>query len=142
MQRGNVLVEFALGWSLLWLIFGGIYHYGYSFYMYNMLQTSVANAAELASQLNYDSAATDTFASQIQNLAVYGDPSATTGTPLVPGLSSSNVNVSVTLSNGIPVDVTVKIVNFSFSTIFSIVPFDGKPRVTVAYRGQVTCSTC
>ena len=141
-QRGNVIVEFALGWSLIWLLFSGLYHYGYSFYVYNMLQTSVANAAQLASQLNYDTSATETFTSQIQSMSLYGDPSATSGTPLVPGLSGSNIAVTITLSNSVPTDVTVDIVNFSFSTIFNTVTLNGKPRVTVAYRGQVTCSTC
>ena len=141
-QRGNVLVEFALSWSLIWLLFSGLYHYGYSFCMYNMLQTSVANAAQLASQLDYDTSATSNFTSQIKSMALYGDPSAASGTLLVPGLGSANVAVNVTLSSGVPTDITVDIVNFSFSTIFNTVSLNGKPRVTVAYRGQVTCSAC
>lgn len=141
-RRGNVVVEFALGWSLLWLLFSGIYHYGYSFYIYNLLQTTVANSAQLASQLNYDTASTASFATRVKNMAVYGDPNVSTGNPTVPSLTTANISVNVNLVNSIPTAVTVNIVNYSFSTIFSTMDFGSKPRVTVAYRGQVTCSTC
>ena len=55
-ERGNALLEFALGWSILWALFAGIYQFGYSFYVYNTVLTSVANAAELGSKMTYDTA--------------------------------------------------------------------------------------
>ena len=140
-QGGNAVVEFALGWSILSLLFFGVYHYGYSFYMYNLLQTSVSNASQFAARLDYDTASPNTFTSQIQNFAMYGDPAATVGKKLIPGIAANNVSVNVTLSNSIPIDVTVTVSSFTFSTIFSSTTFT-KPRVTVAYSGHVTCSTC
>ena len=55
-RHGSAVIEFALGWSVLWLLFSGVYQFGYAFYTYNSLLTSVANAAELGSKLDYDTA--------------------------------------------------------------------------------------
>src|ERR1700693_1972417 len=93
-ERGNALLEFALGWSILWALFAGIYQFGYSFYVYNTVLTSVADAAELGSKMTYDTASPSTFTTALQNMVVYGN--TTTGTSsIVPGLSTSNVTVGI-----------------------------------------------
>ena len=46
-ERGSVLVEFAITFFAVWLIFSGVYAFGYAFYVYNRLETAVANAALL-----------------------------------------------------------------------------------------------
>ena len=139
-ERGNAMLEFALGWSILWFLFAGVYQFGYSFYVYNTVLTSVGNAAQLGSKLTYDTANTAQFTTAIQNLVVYGNTTAGT-TPIVPGLSTSNVTVTAT-PVGMPTDVTVTINNFSVAAVFTHFTFNGKPRVTTAYMGQITCSTC
>jgi len=99
-QQGNALLEFAIGWPVLWLIFAGVYEFGYSFYVYNALQLAVANAAELGSQLDYDVGDTGnptSFQAKLQNMVVYGDEAAGTA-PIVPGLTTANVNVAAALS--------------------------------------------
>ena len=50
-ERGNALLEFAVGWTVLWFLFAGVYQFGYAFYVYNVLLTAVANAAELGSKI-------------------------------------------------------------------------------------------
>lgn len=144
-QRGNVLIEFALGWSVLWLLFGGLYQFGYSFFVYNQLQTAVANAAELGSKLDYDISDTGNptrFQQTLQNMVVYGDETAGT-TPIVPGLTTSNVNVLVTLdAQSIPRDITITISNYTYSAIFASFTPLNKPRATTKYFGEVICSTC
>lgn len=144
-ERGSAVIEFALGWTILWLIFSGLFQFGYSFYVYNVLQTAVANAAELGSRIEYDTADTGSptnFQKTLRNMVVYSDETAGT-TPIVPGLTTSNVNVVVTLdAQSIPRDVTVSISNYTISAIFSSFTPVNKPRATTKYIGEVICSTC
>lgn len=140
-ERGNALLEFALGFSLLWALFAGIYQFGYSFYVYNSVMTSVANAAQLGSKMTYDTANTSQFTTALQNMVVYGNTTAGTA-PIVPGLSTSNVNVNVNPQGAIPTDITITINNFTIDAVFTQFTFNGKPRATTVYMGQITCSTC
>jgi Flp pilus assembly protein TadG len=141
-ERGNAVLEFALGWSVLWMIFAGVYQFGYSFYIYNQLMTSVSNAAELGSRMNYDTGDTAAFTTALQNMVLYGDTTAGTST-MVPKLTSSNVNIAVaTDANGIPHDITITITNFKIDGFFQSFTINGKPRATTQYFGQVSCATC
>ena len=140
-ERGNALLEFALGWSILWALFAGIYQFGYSFYVYNTVLTSVANAAELGSKMTYDTASPTTYSNALKNMVVYGDTAAGT-TPIVRGLATSNVTVTVNLAGTIPTDVTITINNFTIDAVFTNFTFNGKPRATTVFMGQVSCSTC
>ena len=140
-ERGNAMLEFALSWSVMSLLFTGVFQYGYSFYSYNQLMSSVSGAAEIASKMQYDTGNPAAYTTAIQNLVLYGDETPKTS-PLVPGLTASNVSVTVNMSNSFPTDVTVKIVNYQINSLFNTWTVNGKPRATVAYLGQVTCSTC
>jgi Flp pilus assembly protein TadG len=141
-ERGNAMLEFAVGWSILWAMFAGIYEIGYAYYVYNVLMTSVADAAELGSKLAYDTASPASYSTALKNMVVYGDE--TTGTkPLVPNLASSNVNVNVSLDTaGMPRDVTVTITGYTINALFASYALTNKPRATTLYFGQITCSTC
>lgn len=93
-ERGNALVEFALVWSVLWALFAGVYQFGYSMYVYNSLMIAASNAAQLGSKLTYDLANPGAFTTAIANMTVYGDTAAGSA-PIVPGLNTANVSVSV-----------------------------------------------
>lgn len=140
-QRGNAIIEFALSWTLLSLLFMGSYQFGYSFYIYNQLMSCAAGAGDLASRLDYDTGDPSSFTTKIQNMVLYGDTTAGT-TTLVPNLTASNVSVSVTTVSSIPTDVTISITNFSINAIFRTFTFSDKPRVTVAYVGHIVCASC
>ena len=140
-ERGNALLEFALGWSILWALFAGIYQFGYSFYVYNTVLTSVANAAEMGSKMTYDTASPTTYSNALKNMVVYGSTTAGT-TPIVRGLATSNVTVTVNLAGTIPSDVTITINNYTIDVVFTTFTFNGKPRATAVFMGQVSCSTC
>ncbi len=141
-QRGNALLEFAVGWWLLWLLFSGVYQIGYAYYAYNMLMTSVANAAEMGSRLGYDNGNTSAYTSALQNMVVYGTETAGTK-PLVPGLTTGMVTVNVTTQGSVsaPRDVTVYISGYTLDALFTKYSLTTKPRATAAYFGQFTCST-
>lgn len=139
--RGNALLEFAIGWTILWFLFSGVYQFGYAFYVYNVLLTQVANAAELGSKLGYDTANPTAYTTALQNMVVYGDETSTGLAAVVPGLTTSKV--SVVLNNvNFPQDVTITITGYSIDAFFTKFSLAGKPRATVAYYGQISCSTC
>ena len=142
-ERGNAVLEFAISWTVLWLIFSGIFQFGYSFYLYNVLQTSVANAAQLGSKMNYDLGNPSTFTTGLKNMVLFGDTTEGSVT-LVPNLKVANVSVFVTADSGsgIPRDITVSIVDFKIDGIFKSFLMVGKPRASMMYSGRVTCAGC
>jgi len=135
------MLEFVIGFSLLWALFVGVYQFGYTFFIYNRLMTAVTNATALGSKLTYDTANASQFSNAVTNMVLYGSTTSGT-TTLLPGLSSSNVSVSVNPRNSMPTNVTVTINNFTINALFRTFSFNGKPTVTMAYIGQITCSTC
>jgi hypothetical protein len=140
-QSGNTIVEFALGIGLLWLLFAGVFQFGYSFYIYNRLQLNVSNAAMYASMTTYDASVPDTFINTIKNMVVYG--TVTEGSKAsVPGLTKANVEIITNPIAGLPTVVTIRIKNYQIASIFAKYMLQDKPRVTTLFIGQVTCSTC
>jgi hypothetical protein len=141
-EHGNAMLEFAVGWSILWLLFSGVYQIGYAYYTYNALLVSTANAVELGSRLGYDTGSPGTYTTALKNMVLYGDETAGTST-VVPKLLASNVNVHVGLdSTGTPRDVTITISGYTINAIFTSYTLPNKPRATALYTGQISCSTC
>lgn len=140
-ERGNAVLEFALGWSVLWMMFSGVYQVGYAFYAYNVLMTSVANAAQLGARLGYDTASPSAYTTKLKNMVVYGDTTAGT-TPVLPNLTTANVNVTMSPAVGTPQDVTVTISSYTINGFFTSYTLNNKPRATMLYYGQISCSTC
>ena len=134
-QRGNSAVEFALGFSLLWACFSGVFQYGYTMYLYNGLQNAVTAGAAYASHLNYCGDKAATFTTNVQQMVVYGDPTVSSGASTVPGLTNSKVNVILTPAS-FPASVTVSVHDFAASALFSNFTFTNKPAVTMMYLGN------
>src|SRR5690348_9147630 len=105
-ERGNAVLEFALSWFILWMVFAGVYQFGYSFYVYNSLLTAVSDAAQLGSRMSYDVDHTDRFTNALTNMVVYGDTQAGAN-PIVANLTRGNVSVDVNPVSGMPTAVTV-----------------------------------
>jgi Flp pilus assembly protein TadG len=136
-RRGNALVEFALGSGILVAAFAGVFQFGYTFLQYNNLQNAVARGARYASLAPYDSATStpsSTFNTAVQNMVLYGQPTAGTS-PVVSGLASSNVNFTVTFANGIPSVMTVSITGYSIQSLFGTQTLTNKPQTAFAYQG-------
>jgi hypothetical protein len=144
-ERGIAALEFALSWAILWLVFSGVYQFGYSFYVYNRLMIAVANAAQLGSRIGYDTANPAAFTTTLQNMVLYADETvpAQNAAPIVTGLTAGVISVNAsTDAQGIPRDVTVTIVSYTIDGLFGKINLNNKPRATALYFGQVTCSTC
>lgn len=134
-----------MSWAILWLVFSGVYQFGYSFYVYDRLMIAVANAAQLGSRIGYDTANPGAFTATLQNMVLYADETAPAqnAAPIVAGLTAGVIGVNVsTDTQGIPRDVTVTIVSYTIDGLFGRITLNNKPRATTLYFGQVTCSTC
>ena len=70
-------------------------------------------------------------------MTVYGDPNAnsSTATPVVNGLTTSNVQLTVTFANGVPSTTAVSITNFQVQSYPVQVTLSGKPYVWFPYLG-------
>lgn len=136
-RSGNAMLEFALGAGILTTVFTGTFQFGYTFYQYNNLTNAVNNGARYASVLLYDGSTStppSSYLNAVRNVVVYGDP-AGGSVPVVPGLATSNVNVAMTFTNGVPTGVTVSISNFTLAAIVGQTTLNTKPQFTYPYIG-------
>ena len=141
-ERGNAMLEFALGWSILWMVFSGLYQIGYAYYLYNVMLESTSNAAVLGSRLAFDTGNSSAFTTALKNVVLYGDETAGTKT-LVPRMTASNVNVNYHPDvNGFPQFVTVNITGYTINALFTSFSLPNKPGATTKYYGQINCSGC
>ncbi|MCU1236160.1 MAG: TadE family protein [Candidatus Solibacter sp.] len=139
-RSGSVMIEFTLSLSFLIPMFLGVWTFGYAFYQYSQLENAVRTGARYASLQTYDSASTtpsSSFLSAVQKTTVYGDPSAntSTATPVVSGLTTSNVQLTVTFASGAPSTMTVSVTNFPLKTYLGSVTLTNKPYVWFPYLG-------
>ncbi len=145
-ERGNALIEFALSFFLIFAVFSGIFQFAYSFYIYNALVTAVREGARYASLKPYESTSTtptDAFRTAVGNMVVYGDANPAQGAkPVVPGLTNSNVALTVTGGGTgtltAPTQMTVAITGFSVDAVFGVWNLTGKPNSTFPYTGILT----
>lgn len=136
-RSGNAMLEFAIGSFVLFFVFSGTFQYGYTFYQYNILEHAVNEGARYASMRTYDSASatpSTAFTTAVKNMVVYGDPTGTVTTPVVPNLTTSNVNLTAGFTNGIPSAMTVTITNYTINAVFGSTTFN-KPTATYPYTG-------
>jgi Flp pilus assembly protein TadG len=152
---GSAMIELAIGSGVLMSVFTAAFQYGYIFYQYNVLYSAIENAARFASTYPYtddcNTPLPSTFSTAVKAMAVYGNPAATSGTPLVPGLTTSNINVqisglgtcgvtwaptAVTVSIGGTDDSGAAISSLKINAVFGSFTATGKPKVAYPYSGQ------
>lgn len=109
-QRGLAMVEFAIGAPLLLLLLLGIGEVGRLLSQYNQLLQGTRDAARYVSSSAMNATLgqidlTTALQGTAKNLLVYGAPSSGS-TPMVPGLSVGQVQVSQVGSEHIQVSVT------------------------------------
>src|SRR5262249_42641939 len=134
---GSAMLEFAIGSGVVIAAFTGTFQFGYSFLQYNNLENAVARGARYASVATYDSPTStpsDAFKTAVKNMVLYGSTTAGT-TPVLPGLAASNVNFTVSFSNGVPGTMTVSITGYSINSVFASATLTNKPQVAYPYAG-------
>ena len=134
------MVEFTLSMMLLMPLFLGGWAFGFTFFQYAQLENAVRAGARYASTVNYDSSTStpsSAFLTAVQNVTVYGDPNANpaTATPVVSGLTTGNVNLTVGFVNGAPASMTVSISNFQVLSYPGKATLNNKPFVSFPYVG-------
>ena len=135
-RDGNMMLEFAIGSGVLIAAFTGTFQFGYSFLQYNNLENAVARGARYASLVPYDSATTTpsaAFLAAVKNMVLYGSPTAGTS-PVLPGLTTGNVNLTVTFTSGVPSAMTVSITGYTINAVVGTATVN-KPKVTYTYQG-------
>ncbi len=139
-QRGSIFIEFALTFLLLVAIFTGTFQIGYAFFAYNTLSNAVRQGSRYASLRPYDSASSTpsaSFNTAVQNFVVYGDPAGGT-TPILRGLTTSNVRLTILTVGSAPVQVTVAITGYTIAAVFANFVLNNKPSCSFPYFGIPT----
>ena len=137
-RSGTAIIEFAIGSGVLMAVFAGTFEFGYTFYIYNNLQTAVNNGAKYASMRTYDSTTSSPsscFQTAVKDMVVFGDPTGTVTTPIAPGLATSNVTVTATFANSVPNQMTVSISSYTINSVFAQFTLTNKPQVTYPFIG-------
>lgn len=145
-RRGNAFVELALCSTVLMLIFTGTLQFGYSFYQYNSLINAVRGGARYASMATISNQGNgilpNSYVTAVQNTVVYGSPTASS-TPIVPGLTTSDVDVTVIFDGlFVPKTVTVKIKTFTIDGIVKKFTMSDKPSLQMQFLGQYCPVSC
>lgn len=132
-RRGSAVLEMAIGITMLWVCFAGIFQFGHAMYCYNALEVAVESGALFASTVDFDAA--QTFVPKVRNMTVYGNPNGGPS-PVAPGLSTGNVSVTWTTdSSGVPSAIKVAISGYTCNVVFQSMVWNGKPSATVPFMG-------
>src|SRR5690349_11001212 len=141
-DRGVQLIELAIVLPILLLLFAAVAEFGRYFYEY----TTVAKGARVGARYLVSKSVMSTQAdwkTNAKNLVVYGN-TAGTGTPILTGLTTANVDVQyVGGTTGVPDLVKVSIINYKHQSVFDLgkilntpsltLNVDVKPSVTMRY---------
>lgn len=109
-QQGLAMVEFTLVLPLLLLLLLAFGEFGRMLYQYNMLLQASRDADRFVANQAWNStlvavALSNALKAQTRNVAVYGVP-ANTGTAVVPGLTTSMVEVAAVGTDHVRVTIT------------------------------------
>ena len=113
-ERGSTLVEFAIGVTVFLTAMFGVMEFGRALWTHNALTDAARRGARYATMHS------NTDADSVKNVVVYGDP-AGGGQPMLPNLSTANVNVTYNnfgLNDG---TVSVSITGYQFQFVVPII---------------------
>ena len=145
-RRGSAMVEFALSATLLTSVFLGVFQFGYSLYQYNELVNAVRAGTRYASLQKISNAGNGVLSSgytdAVRNMVVYGSPTGGT-TPVVPGLTTGNVQVQVGFDTRfVPRSVTVRVTSYQINAVVRTFTVTNKPVFTMPFFGQYCPTGC
>ncbi len=123
-ENGVQLVEVAIVIPILLMMFGAVAEFGRYFCEY----TTLAKAARVGARFMSEKTLKTTQADWVlatKRLVVYGN-TAGTGTPIMTGLTTDNIDVKfeggtyAPPSTGVPMRVTITIINYQHQPIFDL----------------------
>jgi hypothetical protein len=128
-ERGTQLVELAIVLPVMLMLFASVAEFSQFFYQYTTLTNAVRGGARHACKWEKNASWT---VPETSRMVVYGDFSDTSKGPILPGLSTSNVQID---ANGPSVNridsVTVRIVNYKYKPLFDLGKITGVPALTL-----------
>jgi hypothetical protein len=128
-ERGTQLVELAIVMPLFVVLMASAAEFGRFFYTYSALNNAVRAGARHASR--WERSASWTLP-QTKNMVVYGDFGGGS-TPILPGLTTSMVEVDSYGPNAMSIDhVTVRINGYTYTPIFDLGKLTGTPALSLA----------
>jgi len=143
-ERGVQLLELAIVLPLFVILFAATAEFGRYFYEYTTLSKAARVGARYLVTQKVDCAQADLA----RNLVVYGN-TAGTGSPILPGLLTSNVSITPNdlacagTPQGVPPNITVTISGFKHQSLFDLggllnnsaisMDIDVKPSISMRY---------
>lgn len=138
-ERGNAVIEFALSFVFLFPLVMGAFQFGSVFSVYNSLHNAARAGARYASLRSYDSQTSipsEEFSDAVRNMVLYADPEGGSS-PVVSGLTPENIELTVSMVDGTPERMTVRIVDYDLDALFTKFPLNGRPGVSFRYGGRI-----
>ena len=128
-DRGSQLVELAITLPIIVMLLGAGAEFGRYFYTYTTLTNAVRSGARHASKWEIGSSWT---IPETRNMVVYGDYSNTSNGPVVPGLTTANVQVTANGPSPHAIQsVTVSIINYQYTPLFDLGALTGIPSLSL-----------
>ena len=127
-ERGSTLVEFSIAATVFLTAMFGVIEFGRALWVHNALTDATRRGARYAVLHSVNDV------DQVKNVVVYGDP-AGGDKPIVPNLSTTNVDVSYSTLAVNAGSATVKVSNYQFQFVIPIV---GKTITMPSYTSTLT----
>lgn len=128
-DRGSQLVELALVLPIMLVLLGAGAEFGRFFYYYSTLENACRAGARHAAKWRVSE---PWEFPETSNMVVYGDFSDTSKGPILPGLTTSNVQITANGPSANNIDsVTVKIINYQYQPIFDLGKLTGIPALSL-----------
>jgi hypothetical protein len=117
-ERGSQLVELAITLPVILVLMGATAEFGRFFYTYTTLTNAVRSGARHACKWEIGSSWT---IPETSTFVVYGDYTDTSHGPILPGLTTSNVQITANGPSPHAIQsVTVSIVNYKYQPLFDL----------------------
>ena len=128
-ERGSQLVELAIVLPIMLVLLGAAAEFGRFFYYYSTLENACRAGARHAAKWKI----TEPWEfPETSRMVVYGDFSDTSQGPILPGLTTSNVQLIANGPSANTIDsVTVRIINYQYQPIFDVGKLTGIPALSL-----------
>ena len=117
-ERGSQFVELAITLPIILMLMGATAEFARFFYTYTTLTNAVRSGARHACKWEIGSSWT---IPETSNFVVYGDYSDTSHGPILPGLTTANVQITANGPSPHAIQsVTVQIINYKYQPLFDL----------------------
>lgn len=137
-ERGSQLVEAAIVLPIMLMLLGATAEFAHFFYTYSALTNAVRSGARHASKWEIGESWT---IPETQRMVVYGDFSDTSKGPILPGLTTANVQVKANGPSPHTIQsVTVSIINYKYKPLFDLGKMVGVPGLSLNVNMNATAT--